>query len=65
MFVPAVIAPAVSEPAPAPAARPRRSRRAGDATGIELEIAGVAVRIGADASEAAIAAVIRALKAIP
>ena len=64
-FVPAVIAPAVSEaePVTTPAARPRRSRRRGDATGIELEVAGVLVRIGADVSEAAITAVIRALKA--
>jgi transposase len=64
-FVPAVIAPAASEPAPPPPARPRRSRRRGPCAGIELEIAGVVVRIGADASEAAIAAVIRALKASP
>ena len=62
-FVPAVIAPDASEPAPPSASRPRCSGRRGDATGIELEIAGVVVRIGADASEAAIAAVIRALKA--
>ncbi len=62
-FVPAVIAPAVSEPAPSPASRPRRSRRRSPSAGIELEIAGVVVRIGADASEAAITAVIRALKA--
>ena len=32
-------------------------------TGIEVEVAGVAVRVGPDASEAQIAAVIRALKA--
>ena len=64
-FVPAVIAPEPSEPAPPPPARPRRSRRQGSSTGIELEIAGILVRIGAHASEAAITAVIRALKASP
>jgi hypothetical protein len=33
--------------------------------GIELEIGGVVVRVGSDASPKAIAAVIRALKAVP
>jgi transposase len=42
---------------------PRRTRRRSTASGIELEIGGVAVRVGADANPQAIAAVIRALKA--
>lgn len=61
LFVPAVIeAPAVE---PAPESRPRRSRRRSAASGIELEIGGVTVRVGAGASPKAIAAVIKALKA--
>ncbi|MDV2986917.1 UNVERIFIED_CONTAM: hypothetical protein Q9R58_21620 [Methylobacteriaceae bacterium AG10] len=58
-FVPAIVA----EPFAAPAQRPRRARRRDPAAGIELEISGVAVRVGPDAGEAQIAAVIRALKA--
>lgn len=65
-FVPAVVAESTAEPSPAPE-RPvrqsRRSRRRGLAAGIELEVAGVEVRIGASAGAAQIAAVIRALKA--
>lgn len=57
LFVPAVI----GEPEPQAAPRPTRRRRKG--RGIELEIGGVAVRIGVDANPQAIAAVIRALKA--
>ena len=62
LFVPALVE---ASPAslPPPALRSRRSRRRDCATGIELEIAGVVVRVGAGASEAAITAVIRALKA--
>ena len=67
LFVPAVIEAAVAEPAlvaqPAPQPRPRRSRRRLAASGIELEIGGVTVRVGAGASPKAIAAVIGALKA--
>lgn len=58
MFVPAVVdsaGPAV------PVERSRAARRR--STGIELEIAGVEVRIGADARPRSIEAVIRALKA--
>ena len=62
-FVPAVIAEPTTEPSAAPAQRSQRSRRRAPAAAIELEISGVAVRVGADASEAQIAAVIRALKA--
>lgn len=61
LFVPAVID-ARPEP-PNPEARPRRSRRRSSSSGIDLEIDGVAVRVGPDASPRAIAAVIRALKA--
>lgn len=60
-FVPAVVSAPSSTPRPEP--RPRRARRRSAANGIELEIGGVAVRVGADASPKAIAAVIRALKA--
>jgi hypothetical protein len=42
---------------------PRRVRRRAHVDGIELEIAGVEVRIGADAKPRSIEAVIRALKA--
>jgi transposase len=62
LFVPALVETA-SVPTPPPPSRPRRSRRRDPAADIELEIAGVVVRIGADASGAAITAVIRALKA--
>lgn len=62
MFVPAVVEPADPEP-PIPVAVPRRARRRSNTDGIELEIAGVEVRIGADAKPRSIAAVIRALKA--
>lgn len=64
MFVPAVVeatAPMSSDPKPKVA---RRTRRRTDVGGIELEIGGVAVRVGSDASPKAIAAVIRALKAV-
>lgn len=59
MFVPAV----VDTAQPKPPAAARRSRRRSRADGIELEIAGVEVRVGADAKPRAIEAVIRALKA--
>jgi len=62
MFVPAVLETIEPEP-PAAAIPPRRARRRSKADGIELEIAGVAVRVGADAKPRAIEAVIRALKA--
>jgi transposase len=62
MFVPAVMETIEPEP-PAAAIPPRRARRRSRADGIELEIAGVAVRVGADAKPRAIEAVIRALKA--
>jgi transposase len=62
MFVPAVLETIQPEP-PAAALPPRRARRRSKADGIELEIAGVEVRVGADAKPRAIEAVIRALKA--
>jgi len=63
-FVPAVVAVAADqEPAARPEPRARRGRRRASASGIELEINGVAVRVGPGASPKAIAAVIRALKA--
>ena len=62
MFVPAVVE--ATEPDPTlPVKTPRRVRRRSSADGIELEIAGVDVRIAADAKPRSIAAVIRALKA--
>ena len=62
MFVPAVVQ--ATEPDPTlPVKTPRRVRRRSSADGIELEIAGVGGRIGADAKPRSIAAVIRALKA--
>src|SRR6266852_3407549 len=61
VFVPAVVERVQPEPrAPMP---PRRARRRSKADGIELEIAGVEVRVGADAKPRAIEAVIRAVKA--
>jgi len=62
MFVPAVLETRQPEP-PAAAILPRRARRRSKVDGIELEIAGVEVRVGADAKPRAIEAVIRALKA--
>jgi transposase len=62
MFVPAVVETEPSKPPAAPVPS-RRVRRRSKADGIELEIGGVEVRVGADANPRAIAAVIRALKA--
>ena len=61
LFVPALVE---VEPSPALpcASRPRRARRQVHGVAIEMEIAGVVVRVGTDASEAAITAVIRALR---
>ena len=60
-FVPAVIEPG-AVPDPAPTRRPRRRRRTA-AAAVELEIDGVAVKIGRGADVGVIAAVIEALKA--
>jgi transposase len=62
MFVPAILDRAEPE-APVPVKTRRRVRRRANADAIELEIAGVDVRIGSDAKPQAIEAVIRALKA--
>ena len=62
MFVPAVVEAAQAEPAAAPIPK-RRAHRRSQANGIEFEIGGVEVRVGADANPRAIAAVIQALKA--
>jgi transposase len=61
LFVPAVMATTPPEK-PALPAPSRRARRRSKASGIELEIAGVTVRVGAAANPRAIAAVIRALR---
>ncbi len=61
LFVPAVIEGPSEQPAREP--RARRSKRRAAASGIELEIDGVSVRVGPGASPRTIAAVIRALKA--
>jgi transposase len=61
-FVPAVVTP--SEPAPARPARPRERKAARDAGVIELEIDGIAMRVGRGADAKTVAAVIRALKAM-
>lgn len=61
MFVPAVVEPS----SPRSAAVAKRVWRRAKASAIELEVGGVTVRVGAQASPRAIAAVIRALKASP
>jgi transposase len=61
VFVPAVLE--MPDFAPPAVAQTPRVRRRSKPDGIELEIAGVEVRVGADAKPRAIEAVIRALKA--
>ncbi|HTV30238.1 MAG TPA: transposase [Xanthobacteraceae bacterium] len=64
IFVPAVVETPEPEPPATAVATPRRARRRRSKDdGIELEIAGVEVRVGADAKPRTIEAVIRALKA--
>ena len=65
-FVPAVVEPSApaSPPRPSRGKRLKHSRRRRDGVGlIELEINGVAVRVGRGAETKTVAAVIRALKA--
>jgi transposase len=67
LFVPAVIAAPMPERMPEPAAKRcaklRKGKAARDAGVIELEIDGVAMRVGRGADARTVAAVIRALKA--
>ncbi len=62
LFVPAVVEASSGSPF-SPASQPRGACQPEPVTGIELEMNGIVVRIGLAASEGAIAAVIRALKA--
>ncbi|RWG14450.1 MAG: transposase [Mesorhizobium sp.] len=62
LFVPAVTAPP-PEPAPKRPAQPRKRKASRDAGLIELEIDGIAMRVGRGADARTVAAVIRALKA--
>ncbi len=65
-FVPAMVTAVSPEPAPQThPARPRKRKAARDAGVIELEIDGVAMRVGRGADSRTVAAVIRALKATP
>ena len=63
MFVPAVVERTAPEAAITTVSPRRTRRRRSRSDGIELEIAGVEVRVGADAKPRTIEAVIRALKA--
>jgi transposase len=63
LFVPAVVAAPLSEPAAQRPARPRKRKAVRDAGVIELEIDGVAMRVGRGSDAKTVAAVIRALKA--
>jgi transposase len=63
MFVPAVVERTDPGPATTTVSPRRTRRRRSRSDGIELEIAGVEVRVGADAKPRTIEAVIRALKA--
>jgi transposase len=62
LFVPAVVAEPKSEPPAMRSAKQRKRKAAPDAGVIELEIDGVAMRVGRSADARTIAAVIRALK---
>lgn len=61
-FVPAVVTASPPEPAPMHPAR-RKRKTARDTGVIELEIDGIAMRVGRGADAKTVAAVIRALKA--
>jgi hypothetical protein len=63
MFVPAVVEDSAPEPLPTTVSPIRARHRRSRSDGIELEIGGVQVRVGADAKPRTIEAVIRALKA--
>jgi transposase len=63
LFVPAVIAAPGAEPATRRPPKQRKRKAAGNVGVIELEIDGVAMRVGRGADARTVAAVIRALKA--
>lgn len=63
LFVPAVIAAPMSEPPAKGPPKQRKRKTVRDAVVIELEIDGVAMRVGRGADARTLAAVIRALKA--
>lgn len=63
LFVPAVVAAPISEPAARRLPKQRKRKAVRDAGVIELEIDGVAMRVGRGADARTVAAVIRALKA--
>jgi transposase len=63
LFVPAVVAASTPEPRAKRPERPRQQRAVRDAGVIELEIDGIAMRVGRGADARTVAAVIRALKA--
>ncbi|NKB84708.1 transposase family protein [Brucella grignonensis] len=62
-FVPAVLTAAPPEPTPTRPVQPRKRKATRDAGVIELEIDGIAMRVGRGADAKTVAAVIRALKA--
>lgn len=62
-FVPAVVAAPTTEPTAKRPGRPRKQKAVRDAGVIELEIDGIAMRVGRGADAKTVAAVIRALKA--
>jgi len=63
LFVPAVVSAPISERAARQPPKPRKRKAARDASVLELEIDGVAMRVGRGADARTVAAVIRALKA--
>ncbi|ESX43550.1 transposase IS3 [Mesorhizobium sp. LSHC422A00] len=63
LFVPAVVAASLPEPVAQRPARRRKQKTVRDVGLIELEIDGVAMRVGRGADSKTVAAVIRALKA--
>ncbi|RUW45443.1 transposase [Mesorhizobium sp. M1A.F.Ca.ET.072.01.1.1] len=63
LFVPVVVKTPPSGPAPTRPAQPRKRKATRDAGVIELEIDGIAMRVGRGADAKTVAAVIRALKA--
>lgn len=62
-FVPAVVMAPPPEPAPARPAQPQKRKATRDVGVIEVEIDGIAMRVGRGADAKTVAAVIRALKA--